>query len=126
MWWRPALRSAPAIRCWSASAGFRLISPPSFRDGALAPDPESRDSGFVLGTPRMTTTSSPQMLREKPEAARPGDIGAGLVVARALVTVKAVLRAGINIDLDLRPLGLDGPDIGLRNARILFAEMQLR
>src|SRR5882762_4807660 len=25
---------------------------PSFRDGALAPDPESRDSGFALRAPR--------------------------------------------------------------------------
>ena len=67
-----------------------------------------------------------QMLREKRQAARPGDVGAGLVVACALVAVKAVLRAGIDVDFDLGPLGLDGLDIGQRNARILFAEMQLR
>jgi hypothetical protein len=34
---------APDLRCAIAHRG---ISPLSFRDGALAPDPESRDSGF--------------------------------------------------------------------------------
>src|SRR6187431_2905268 len=67
-----------------------------------------------------------QMFRKERQAARPGDIGAGLVVARPLVAMKAVLRAGIDVDLDLGPLGLDGLDVGQRNARILFAEMQLR
>src|SRR5258708_1934117 len=62
------------------------------------------------------------MLGKKLQAARPGDVGAGLVVACALVAVEAVLRAGIDVDLDLRPLGLDGVDIGQRNARIHFGE----
>src|SRR4051812_35390911 len=66
------------------------------------------------------------MLCKKPEAARPGGVGAGLVVAGALVAVKAVLRAGINENLDLRPLGLDGLDVGQGNAGILFAKVQLR
>src|ERR1700682_5068369 len=67
-----------------------------------------------------------QMLREEAEAARPGDIGTGLVVARPLVAMKTVLRSRIDVDLDLGPLCADGLDIGERNARILFAEMQLR
>src|SRR3954462_12175091 len=29
-----------------------MVRCPSFRDGASAPDPDSRDSGFVLRTPR--------------------------------------------------------------------------
>jgi len=40
--------------------------------------------------------------------------------------VKAVLRTRIDVNVDLGPLGLDGLDIGQRNARVLFAEMQLR
>src|SRR6185437_8943889 len=34
------------------SAAGEVTSSPSFRDGALAPDPESRDSGFALRAPR--------------------------------------------------------------------------
>ena len=63
---------------------------------------------------------------KKLEAARPGDVGAGLVVARPLVAMKAVLRAGIDEHIDIGPLGLDGLDIGQRDPGILFAEMQLR
>src|SRR5882724_13122650 len=37
---RRAILTIPAMASWS-----RLEDPPSFRDGALAPDPESRDSG---------------------------------------------------------------------------------
>src|SRR5260370_13117071 len=66
------------------------------------------------------------MLAEKFHAARPGDVGAGLVVTRPLVAVEAVLRAGIDVDLDVGPLGADGLDIAKRNPGILFAEMQLR
>src|SRR5439155_4147354 len=76
--------------------------------------------------PRNDDRSSLQMLREKRQAARPGDVGAGLVVAGAFVAVKTVLRAGIDVNLDLGPLGLDSLDVGQRNACILFAEMQLR
>src|SRR4051794_20602973 len=67
-----------------------------------------------------------QMLGKELEAARPGEVGAGLVVAGALVAVKAVLRAGIDVDLDIGPLALDDLDVGQRNAGVLFAEMQLR
>src|SRR5450755_1392641 len=35
-----------------ASEGVAVFLRPSFRDGALAPDPESRDSGFTLRVPR--------------------------------------------------------------------------
>ena len=74
----------------------------------------------------MTATPSLQMLRKELQAARPGDIRARLVVARPFVAVETVLRAGIDEDLDIRPLGLDGLDIGQWNAGILLAEMQLR
>src|ERR1700730_2995482 len=67
-----------------------------------------------------------QMLRKEREAARPGDIGAGLVVTCPLVAMKTVLRSRIEVDLDLGPFCADGLDIGERNARILFSEMQLR
>src|SRR5260370_34217665 len=67
-----------------------------------------------------------QMLGKEVEAARPGDICAGLVVTRPLIAVKAVLGARIDVDLDVGPLGADGLDIAERNARVLFAEMQLR
>src|SRR5260370_28897539 len=66
------------------------------------------------------------MLGKKAEAARPGDICACLVVARPLIAVEAVLRARIEVDLDVGPLGADGLDIVKRNTRVLFAEMQLR
>src|ERR1700689_120815 len=56
-----------------------------------------------------------QMLGKERHAAGPGDIRAGLVVAGPLVAVKAVLRARIDVDLDLRPLGANGLDIGQRN-----------
>src|SRR6266850_231102 len=81
--------------------------------------------GSRYRAPRNDDRSSLQMLGKEREAARPGDIGTGLVVASAFVAVKAVLRAGIAVNLDIGPLGLDGIDIGQRNARVLFAEMQL-
>src|ERR1700716_3976911 len=67
----------------------------------------------------------PQMLREKRHAARPGDVGAGLVVTRPLVAVEAVLRVRIDMDLDVGPLGPDSLDIAERNPCVLFAEMKL-
>src|SRR5204863_8781517 len=66
------------------------------------------------------------MLGKESHAAWPGDVGAGLVVTRPLVAMKAVLRARIDVDLDVRLLGADGLDIVERNPRVLFAEMQLR
>src|SRR5258708_2986375 len=66
------------------------------------------------------------MLGKKSHAARPGDVGAGLVVARPLVAMKTVLRTGIDENLDVGPFCPDGLDIAERNAGILFAEMQLR
>src|SRR6202048_4240887 len=75
-------------------------------------------------SPRMTSLL--QMLREEAEAARPGDIGTGLVVTRPFIAMETVLRVGIDVDLDVGPLCADGLDIGERNARILFSEMQLR
>src|ERR1700730_17851496 len=65
------------------------------------------------------------MLGKKAEAARPGDICAGLVVTRALIAVEAVLRARIDVDLDVGPLGADDLDVAERNARVLFPEMQM-
>jgi len=64
------------------------------------------------------------MLGEKFQAARPGDVGTGLVVACALVTMEAMLRAGIDVDLDFGPLRLDRLDISQGNARVLLTEMQ--
>src|ERR1700732_5302350 len=75
-------------------------------------------------SPRMTSLL--QMLGKEAEAARPGDVGAGLVVTRPLIAVEAVLGARIDVDLDVGPLGADGFDIAERNPRVLFAEMQLR
>src|SRR5258707_15221924 len=72
----------------------------------------------------MTPTSSLQMLGKELQTARPGDVRTGLVVARPFVAVKAVRRAGIDEDLAIGPLGLDGLDIGQGNAGILLAEMQ--
>ncbi len=66
------------------------------------------------------------MLGKKREAARPGDIRACLVVTRPLIAVEAVLRARIDVDLDVGPLGANGLYIAKRNARVLVAEMQLR
>src|SRR3981189_2410986 len=75
-------------------------------------------------SPRMTSLL--QMPGKEREAARPGDLCACLVVTRPLIAVEAVLRAGIDVDLDLGPLGPDGLDVAERNARVLCAEMQLR
>src|ERR1700726_3185956 len=66
------------------------------------------------------------MLRQEAEAARPGDIRTGLVVAWPFVAMEAMLRARIDVDLDIGPLGADGLDIAERYARVLFAEVQLR
>ncbi len=66
------------------------------------------------------------MLGKERQAPRPGDIGAGLVIAGALVAMEAMLRAGIDEDLDFRTLRLDGLDVGLGNAGLFFAEVQLR
>src|SRR3954471_5123893 len=125
-WCLSARRSARAIPCWSASAGSDF----SYRHSGMVRRTRPGISRFRVGAiarPGTTTKSSLlQMLGKKRQAARPGDVGAGLVVARTLVTVKAVLGAGIDENLDLGPLGLDGLDIGQGNAGILFAEMQLR
>ena len=59
------------------------------------------------------------------EAAGPGDIGAALVITRPFIAVKAVLRAGIDVDLDLGPLGPDSLDVAQRDACVLFPEMKL-
>jgi len=65
------------------------------------------------------------MLGKEREAAGPGDIGAGLVIARPFIAVKAVLRAGIDMDLDLGPLGFDSLNVAERDACVLFPEMKL-
>src|SRR5471030_1293373 len=80
----PAITSAPpALKAWQlaspdpprpntatvlpAKEVTGIMALPSFRDGAPAPDPESRDSGFVLRTPRNDggrfSTHSPQLQR---------------------------------------------------------------
>src|ERR1700726_4289463 len=88
--------------------------------------PGRRSFEAKAASPRMTRVLLLQMLRQEPEATRPGDIRARLVVACPFVAVKAVLRARIDVDLDIGPLGADGLDIAQRYARVLFAEMQLR
>jgi hypothetical protein len=63
------------------------------------------------------------MLGEQRHAAWPGEVGACLVVTRPFIAVEAVLRAGIDMDLDLGTFGPDGLDIAERNACVLLAEM---
>jgi hypothetical protein len=65
------------------------------------------------------------MFGEESHAARPGDIGTGLVVACPFVAVKAVLRAGIDVNFDVRPLGADGLDVGKRDACVFIAKVKL-
>src|SRR5947208_10764332 len=59
------------------------------------------------------------------EAARPSDLGAGFVVARPFIAVESVLRARIEMDFHLGPLGSDDLYITERNAGIFLAEMKL-
>src|SRR3984957_4588397 len=87
--------------------------------------PGRRSFEAKAASPRMTRVLLLQMLRQEPEATRPGDIRARLVVACPFVAVKAVLRARIDVDLDIGPLGADGLDIAQRDACILLAEQQL-
>src|ERR1700676_2807957 len=87
--------------------------------------PGRRSFETKAASPRMTPVLLLQMFRQKPEATRPGDIRACLVVACPFVAVKAVLRARIDVDLDIGPLGADALDIAQRDACILLAEMQL-
>src|SRR5215218_9241173 len=56
----------------------------------------------------------------------PGHARAGLVVASALVAVKAVSRVLVDVDVAIRALLLDRLDVGERDALVLVAEMQLR
>jgi error-prone DNA polymerase len=46
------------------------VATPSFRDGALAPDPESRDSGFTLRVPRNDNVEKTEDWAERIVAAR--------------------------------------------------------
>ncbi len=64
------------------------------------------------------------MLLEEVHGALPGELGARVVEAAALVTVEAVLRFGIDEDLAVAAaLLLDDLDVGHRDRGILFAEM---
>ena len=74
---------------------------------------------------RMTSVLLFQMPGKEVEATRPGGIRARLVVTCALVAMKAVLSARIDVDIDFGPLGADGLDIAKRDTCILLAEMQL-
>src|SRR5229473_5675218 len=115
---RPAIAglAAPGCRVQSARA-----SAPDRHQASI-----SRFRVRADARPGMTTLRLLQMPGEEAEAARPGDIGTGLVVTRPLVAMKTVLRPRIDVDLDLGPSCADGLDIGERNARILFSEVQLR
>jgi hypothetical protein len=54
----------------NASASDEAIQSPSFRDGALAPDPESRDSGFDAShRPGMTALDASSLALAMTEAA---------------------------------------------------------
>src|ERR1700730_6969878 len=76
-------------------------------------------------SPRMRSLFLLQMLGEEAEAARQGDVCAGLVVTRPLIAVESMLGARIDVGLDIRPLGPDGLDVAERNACVLFTEMKL-
>src|SRR6185312_8576085 len=65
------------------------------------------------------------MFGKEVEAARPRNIGACLVVACPFIAIEAVLRAGIDVDLDIGPLAADGLDIGERDAGVLLAKVKL-
>src|ERR1700742_1665243 len=88
-----------SIELWCAIAHLRISRFRVWSFGPSRNDAAGRDA-------------SPQMLTKKFHAARPCDVCAGLVVARPLVAMEAVLRAGIDENLDLRPLDLDDLDIG--------------
>src|SRR5436305_4236749 len=66
------------------------------------------------------------MLRKELAGALPCQVGALFVVAATFLAIKTVLRAGIDVDLDLRPFGPDGFDVAQWNAGVLLAEVQLR
>ena len=53
------------------------------------------------------------MFAEEGQRARPGEVGARLVVARALVAVEAMIGR-MDMDLDLRVSGADLADAGDR------------
>src|ERR1700712_8761 len=134
---RSAPGSAPVIPSWLANAGSdEALRHPG--GASETSEPESRHAmrirDLVLrANPGMTTEKARrgcsglplQMPGEEGEAARPGNVGAGLVVTCALIAVEAVLGARIDMDLDLRPLGLNGLDVAERNAGVFFAEMEL-
>ena len=68
-----------------------------------------------------------QVLAQEFERVLPGELRARLVVAAALIAMKAVLRFRKNEDLAILPaLLLDRLHVAHRNGRILFAEMQER
>src|ERR1700689_2074368 len=66
-----------------------------------------------------------QMPGQEVEAALFGDAGTRRVVTRPFIAVEAVLRAGIDVNLDVGPLGANGIAVAERNARVLFTEMKL-
>src|SRR6266478_2914650 len=70
-----------------------LIQTPSFRDGALAPDPESRDSGFDAShRPGMTEKSLPCSPFSHGWYATTADqFGGILVIMRAIVAIVGLL-----------------------------------
>src|SRR5229473_890519 len=139
LWCRWVPRLVPATLFWSASAGSEFFP---FSHSGAAPTVRAK-RGPMTGSARTRNLEIPglrqvahpgmtvnhlflQMPGKEGEAARPGDICARSVVARPLIAVEAVLRAGIDVDLDIGALGPDGLDIAERNPRVLFAEMKLR
>lgn len=64
-----------------------------------------------------------EMFGKKSQATRPRDFGALFVVACSFVAVKSVLRARIDVNFELGPLGPDHVDVAERNAGVLVAEV---
>src|SRR4051794_30516597 len=73
----------------------------------------------------LSCSSLSQMLGEEGKGARPGDIGAGLVVTGAFIAVETMLRAWIDVNFHLGPLRSDDIDIAERNTSVVLAEMKL-
>src|SRR6516164_2774294 len=120
-WYRSKPPSAQATPSTSASAGSKsLLVISGGARGASPPESISQCSARHDGFPGLLPVGASrndrervallQMLGEERHAARPGDVGAGFVVARALVAMEAVLSVRVDEDLDVRTLALDGLD----------------
>src|SRR5260221_2779717 len=115
--WKMAVRlsCAAGVRATATALGLarsrarsrrRGEPEPSFRDGALAPDPESRDSGFdALHRPGMTRSSSPLFRRNIPQPRRMRSH-----ILEAVLQMHALVGRRLLVDADARPRRGHGPD----------------